>query len=325
MKSLSTLKSKRSKLSAAVASTFLLTQAATVNAELKALSDDSMSEVTGRAGLTIDIETQMTIGELQYMDSEQGTDGASWFYKDITLNGIGGGLVDNLRAVIDISNTSETLATGFSDYAMLASYGFLDATETDVAWALAEYDDGNGSFGKQYGDGDAVIHVTSQDLGIGLDAFSAPDPADHANNLTAIKDAVDLHLQHGEFGIRASDGSVETTLTRSFSAEAYLGYFDILITNRGNGFTQTSDTDGKPNNVLLADSYIGLDLKFRVDDLDIDNTSNALNTVISRDVTSPNLVIKDMQIHNQRGGDTLGSFGFASFESKIGAAQKRVE
>mgnify|MGYP003627602050 FL=1 len=79
-------------------------------------------------------------------------------------------------------------------------------------------------------------------------------------------------------------------------------------------------TPGKPNNINLADSYIELDLKFRVDDLDVESTNNAMNRVIPRAVTNPGLTLKNMRIHNERGNDTLGSFGFASVEAKIGAA-----
>ena len=73
--------------------------------------------------------------------------------------------MDNIRATIDSTDGVETLAAGFSDLAFLASNGYLDASETDVAWAMAEYSDGNGNYGKQFNDGDLVIHVTSQDFG----------------------------------------------------------------------------------------------------------------------------------------------------------------
>lgn len=285
-------------------------------AELVMLSEESLSRVTGQAGLTIDIETKVTIGEVEYVDA------GSLYWKDYSLTGIGGGLVDNIRAKIDSTNGAETLATGFSDLAMLASMGYLDASETDIGWAVMEYSDGAGGFGKQYNDGDLVIHVTSTDFGID---FTQPIPgnaADQATNLQAVKNAVDFHIQQGDFGLRSSDGSMETSISRNFSVQAYLGYLDLILRNNGNGFTDTGagPSPGKPNNIRLADSYIELDLKFRVEDLDIENTSNALNRVIPRAVTNPGLTLKDMRIHNERGADTLGSFGFASVEAKIGAA-----
>jgi len=114
---------------------------------------------------------------------------------------------------------------------------------------------------------------------------------------------------------------METDLTRNLSIEAYLGYLDILITNNGNNFHDTGNNgDGEPENIRLQDSYIELDLKFRVEDLDVDMTNVVENFFIPRDVLTPGLTLRDMRIHNERGGDTLGSFGFASFKSKIAAA-----
>jgi hypothetical protein len=241
------------------------------------------------------------------------------YWKDYSLSGIGGGLMDNVRATVDSTNGSDTLGIGFSDVAKLANMGYLDSDERDVAWALTEYNDGAGGFGKKFDDGDLVIHVTSQDFGID---FSVPaNTADQATNLIAMKNAVDFHIQQGDFGIRSSDKSQETSITRNLSIEGYLGYFDIVLKNNGNGFHDTSTSPGdlgKPQNIDLADSYIGLDLKFRVEDLDVDNT-NTVDPILGF-VTSNGFTLRDMRIHNERGADTLGSFGYASFESKIAAA-----
>lgn len=287
-----------------------------VHSELVLLSESSLSKVTGQSGLTIDLETRTTIAEVEYVDA------GSLYWKDYSFEGIGGGLVDNIRIKIDSTDGTETLATGFSDMAFLASLGYLDSTETDVAWAMAEYNDGNGAFGKQFNDGDLVIHVTSKDYGIDFNLPVPTNAADQAINLQAVKNAVDFHMQQGDFGLRSSDKLVETSITRNFSVEAYLGYLDIILRNNGNGFTDTGTgpSPGKPNNIRLADSYIELDLKFRVEDLDVDSTNNAMNRVIPRAVTNPGLTLRDMRIHNERGADTLGSFGFASVEAKIGAA-----
>jgi len=293
-------------------------------AELRLLSDESLEAVVGKAGLTIDIETQVSIAEFLYVDA------GGIYYRDYSLNGIGGGLVDNIRATVDITDGAETLAAGFSDMAMLADLGFLDQNEADVAWAIAEYDDGTGKYGKQFGDGDLFIHVASQDYGLGGALFAAPVLGDEAVNLALTKNAIDLHVQQGDFGITSSDGSIETSITRNVSIEAYLGYVDILVTNRGNGFHETSTNPGglggglasagKPNNILLADSYISLDVKFRVEDMDVDSTNNVTNPAVPLSVKNPYLTLRDFRIHNERGQDTEGSFGFASVESKIGAA-----
>lgn len=306
----------RSKPFVRLSSLFLassLFAASHANAELTELDSDSLSQITGRAGLTIDIETQMTIGEIEYVDA------GSMYTRDISLTGIGGGYVDNIRARLDITDGTETLLAGFADAALLANLGYLDASEADVAWALAEYDDGAGGYGKQFADGDLFIHVSSVTMGQDFTTGTGPVAGTEAANLDSFKNAVDLHYQEGSFGLQASDDSIETDLSRNFSIEAYLGYLDILITNRGNSFNTTT-TDGQPKDIQLQDSYISLDLKFRVEDLDIDHTNIATNTFIPRDVTTPGLTLRDMRIHNERGADSLGSFGFASIESKIAAA-----
>jgi hypothetical protein len=282
-----------------------------VISELKALNDYELSGVRGQAGLTIDVEKKYTIGEFENKDA------GSMFIREINLTGVGGGYVDNIRARVDFTDGNETLLAGFADMAMLADLGYLDSSETDVAWAISEYADGSGDFGKQLGDGDGFIHISSQDYGID---FSNPaDPSDWVGNLSATKNAIDLLFQEAEFGIRSSDGSVETVLSSNLSIEAYLGYADIHITNRGNGLSDT-DTVGEPGGIKIGDSYIGFDVKFRVEDLDIDDTNNATNTYISRNVTQPGLTLRDFRIHNERGADTEGSFGYASVEQKWGAA-----
>jgi hypothetical protein len=235
-----------------------------VISELKALNDYELSGVRGQAGLTIDVETQYTIGEFEYKDA------GSMFTRDISLTGIGGGYVDNIRARIDFTDGNETLLAGFADMAMLADLGYLDSNETDVAWAINEYSDGSGEFGKQFQDGDGFIHISSLDYGI--DFLNPADSADWASNLDATKNAIDLLYKESEFGIRSSDGSVETVLSSNLSIEAYLGYADIHITNRGNGYSDT-DSAGEPLGIKIGDSYIGLDVKFMVEDLDIDYTN----------------------------------------------------
>ncbi|MCH2159081.1 MAG: DUF6160 family protein [Oleiphilaceae bacterium] len=85
-------------------------------AELKALDDSAMGELTGQAGLTIDLETKYTIGEFMYKDA------GSVFLTGIELqanendaaNGsvlTGGagaaGFVDNIRIKLDIAGAGD--------------------------------------------------------------------------------------------------------------------------------------------------------------------------------------------------------------------------
>jgi hypothetical protein len=77
------------------------------NAELKALDDSAMGELTGQAGLTIDIETKVSIGQFMYKDA------GSLFIQDISISGNANttdgnlandsGMLDNIRMNIDIA------------------------------------------------------------------------------------------------------------------------------------------------------------------------------------------------------------------------------
>jgi hypothetical protein len=284
-----------------------------VSAEFRVLSEEALSGVTAQAGLTIDLETKYTLGELEYVD------GGSMFWRDISFQGINTDYVDNIRATVDIASPGEVLQKGFSDVVMLASIGVLDATEPDVAWAIANYDQGGGEYGEVFEDGDLVIHVTSQDFGLDRNNLGA-SLVDQVQNLENFKNAIDFHFTEEQFGLRSSDDSVETVLTGTMSMQGYLGYLDIVYKNRGNGFHSTGMYDGKPNSIRIGNSWMGFDLGFRIEDLDIDSTNQATNTWLDRSVTNSLLVIKDMRIHNERGRDSEGSFGFASFESKTAAA-----
>ncbi|MFT7339206.1 MAG: hypothetical protein ACI92B_002541 [Marinobacter maritimus] len=76
------------------------------NAELQALNDTAMGDVTGQAGVTIELETKVSIGQFKY------TDEGSFAVNDIVLGGAGvtadgatagyGDLLDQLKIDIDV-------------------------------------------------------------------------------------------------------------------------------------------------------------------------------------------------------------------------------
>lgn len=111
-------------------------------AELKALDDSTMGEMTGQAGLTIDLETKYTIGEFMYKDA------GSVFLNGISLGANtstfeqgfaaatgNNGFVDNIRIKLDIAGAGaadnegvdNVLATGFSRVRDLAGIQALAA------------------------------------------------------------------------------------------------------------------------------------------------------------------------------------------------------
>jgi hypothetical protein len=166
-------------------------------AELKALDDSALGELTGQAGLTIDVETSYTLGEFQYKDA------GSVFLTGLSLGGntntaesgfaaatgnassVGGSYLDNYRIYIDIAgdgtdtdlagNADNNLNYGFSRISDLAAvHVAAKNADTDILnAALATVTSGaNASVDKNgleidgrrdYDDGDLVIHFSFTD------------------------------------------------------------------------------------------------------------------------------------------------------------------
>lgn len=78
-------------------------------AELTAMDDSAMGNVTGQAGVTIELETQVSIGQFKY------TDEGSFNVNDIELGGAG--LITGANPVFDTTGdgTPDTAATGLLD------------------------------------------------------------------------------------------------------------------------------------------------------------------------------------------------------------------
>jgi hypothetical protein len=170
--------------------------AAGAQAELKALDDSTMSEMTGQAGLTIDLETKWTIGEFAYQDAGfvvlQGLSmGGNSNEVDASGN-IRNEMLDNIRLEIDIAGAGAVdPANGKNDNQL--KYGMSNVQNLAlVAYALggkggadagllakgagiadaggAKYTHATGNSGEQriddevvYGDGDLKIHFTFTD------------------------------------------------------------------------------------------------------------------------------------------------------------------
>lgn len=96
-----------------------------VHADLKTLDDSVMSEMTGQAGLTIDLETKYKIGEFMYKDA------GSIFLKGISFGGNTSadeinhrtnnganpdhGFFDNVRVKLDIAGDGSDVSSGYAD------------------------------------------------------------------------------------------------------------------------------------------------------------------------------------------------------------------
>lgn len=173
----------------------LLSASMLAQAELSMLNDDAMGDVTGQAGLTIDIETKRQMGEFAYQDGgfillQNVTVGGSKTAEEIAFSG-GHGFLDNLRATIDIAGDGSTFSRGVADNQL--SFGFSEMTDM----ANLHTTNGNTTSGMElaaglttgtpvdevtgldidqkrvYGDGDLVIHLSYTDAWQKGGGFSA--------------------------------------------------------------------------------------------------------------------------------------------------------
>jgi len=170
----------------------IVTATSGVQAELQLLNDSALGNVTGRAGLTIDIETKRHTGEFAYKDGgyflmQNFSFGGNTSAEEVAFSG-GHGFFDNRRYEIDVAGSGvdtpdNRLGFGFSDMIDFAKV-HTDAGNTDAAMLLASgvttgiaIDSTTGleiDTERTYGDGDLVIHFTHTDAwqkGGGFEAY----------------------------------------------------------------------------------------------------------------------------------------------------------
>ncbi|MBZ2167917.1 DUF6160 family protein [Marinobacter sp. F4216] len=168
-------------------------------AELKALDDTSMSSVTGQAGVTIDLEATVSIGEVAYQD------GGYLAFTGVDITGSDGvSALDNVRMFIDVVGAS---GTDLGSPARGAAYlGGLGIDASTVNEALPALDDG-----------DLVISLRAQDptagvdYGLGIDTISLAESTGTRGNLY-------------EAGVTTS-----TVLVSDLQIGGNLGPIDIVI------------------------------------------------------------------------------------------------
>jgi Family of unknown function (DUF6160) len=361
-------------------------------AELKALDDSAMGELTGQAGLTIDIETKWTMGEFAYQDA------GFVVLKDLSMGGNSneaaspffaahGGFLDNIRLTLDVAGAG---AAGSDPTDNISSYGmsevkhlaakhidagsadatgeFQDAADGAVAGAtmfqgLSSYKGDTIDDERISGDGDLTLHFGFTDAwqkGGGYLAYAAGLGSDGLGGQTdlaglgfeqaveILKQSVDFEFNIGQIALASSsydvgNGVIEktahgdfsdplnpiyngvdatpetTTLISDLSVKGYLGPMDIIIENKGNGFSGGAANGGVGTG--NADSKILWDSYFKVTDLDLY-------------IDIAGVQLTDIQIHNDRGdttglnvsnnGSNTGSLGFAHSKREIYAVKDDI-
>lgn len=256
-------------------------------AEIRAIDDEAMGQITGQAGVTIELETNVDVGRFSW------TDEGSLNINNLSLSGQGGGPLDNVKVTLDLAGEGEVLEHGFSEIARRASAGLLDSSNADVADALARYTVGS-DFGKAFNAGDLVIHVGATDTG---------DPT----QLDDYLHAVDFELGIDSITTSGSEGS--TTMFSNLLLDGYVGPTDIVVRNQGSA----TRTLGNGNQV--SGSELQLDTHFEI-------TNGRLDWDVADAILIFNFAavgIEGLQVHNRRGDDTAGHFGMASATARLSA------
>ncbi|TGN41571.1 DUF6160 family protein [Marinobacter confluentis] len=175
------------------------------NAEMTALNDADMGSVTGQAGVTIDLEANVSVGEIAYKD------GGFLALSGVTLGGSGlvGGTgtnsLDDIRLTIDVVGENPGTDLGVAAQAT----GYMTALGADMASV--------NSTDYALGDGDLLIGLRSQsgtpvDFGLTIGEIS----------LNAEANASDL----GDFAGSAGKGTV---LVSNLAIGGAIGPVDIVV------------------------------------------------------------------------------------------------
>ncbi|GAA3565631.1 DUF6160 family protein [Marinobacter xestospongiae] len=251
---------------------------------LERLDDGEMGVVTGQAGITMELAARIDIGQVRYVDE------APLDFNQVRLSGHNGTMLDNLKLTLDVAGPGEVLDYGFSELARRGDQGILDPNHWQVADAMNRYSVA-GEFGRQYNDGDLVIHLSPVDSG---------DPA----SLNDYLNAVDFELAIDS--IVTGGQPTSTTMFENILLQGYLGPTDIVVGN-------TDNSRVLPSGTLVQGAETHISSHFAITNGQLD--WNVGNFAILFNFAA--VGIEGLRLHNNRGDDMLGHFGMAYAEASI--------
>lgn len=197
------------------------------HAEMQALNDTAMGSVTGQAGVTIELDANVSIGEIQYKDQ------GSLFMTDIAIGGAGlnghqyadgsfaGTSLDNLKIDIDIAGDGNDLGQ---------AYGLAKITDPDVvnvtggAAQAGPIDPLTGI--PLGGNGEVAPTIEDGDLVIALDAIDQNDGVDLALNIGSVSLGTSAKVAGDSMAGGAGTGTV---LLSDLRMIGQIGPIDIVI------------------------------------------------------------------------------------------------
>ena len=190
-------------------------------AELTAMSDQAMGNTTGQAGVTIELETQIGIDQVEYTQTTDSETTGSGLMNNVSIGGIGDDADSapyNDKLDLDIN---VDLASDGSD---AATYGSKNLSGMDL------------------NDGDALISLQSRQVDADDDAV----PVDMNINLGG--------TEGNAFQLQSSDGDDTATLMSSLDMDIFLAQLDIAA-RTGNSI----DNDFADSGSLSIDAAFAID------------------------------------------------------------------
>lgn len=336
-----------------VLATAIAAVSAGAQAELKSLDDTAMGNLTGQAGITIDLDATVSVAEIAYKDE------GFVAIKDFAIGGSNLGVagattntsLDNIRIEIDVAGAGEQFNYGTSK---IQEYGVANlllrnaqaggtligaSTAADVQAALVDVaTNGAGASAasqniysqmdaswlaamstadskKTYGDGDLVIHVTATEI--------VDDPnvlvGDFATAEADMIDAVDFGMSVGSVSLEGENYIDSATGQHTGTS----GNSTTLVSNISMaGYVGPVDivitNQGNfADNTVVGDNASTVDVNayFKVTNMDMDVDVMGVN-------------VRGLKINNSRGSvnglDGTDSLGFAHAQMNIAATQNSI-
>ncbi|MDO3722352.1 DUF6160 family protein [Marinobacter sp. chi1] len=199
------------------------------NAELKALDDTSMGNVTGQAGVTIELAAKVDIAEVTYQDEGY-----------LAMSGVSVGAGDwaagatasQQSALSDVKLYIDVVGGGG-----IGDTGALAIGSTYIAGAVAQYTAAGGTAAwSDTGNNDVTMPaVEDGDLVIGLRSISG-DPVNYGIGIDSVKLASsdEGDTSTGGAGLGNLGGTTGTTLISDLKISGLLGPVDVVIQENSN-------------------------------------------------------------------------------------------
>jgi len=255
-------------------------------AEMTAMDDALLGEMTGQAGITIDVDLQMTIDAIKYVDLDGNADGSATqgaiTMKGLTIDNDGGaafirgitidadgtdGLVIGLNQIgnaaggIDISVDSIMINNGAADATAIAAGANLTG-QTVVASAVAAQGDAtvNGTAQSLYGKDFTELSTEEQLIVAGANAGNAAADqftTDMNNHLGTLAAAGVASGNIGGFVIEDFRNYVEDSIVSTYN-----GRFDMALNNVAGNYVKGEIVVNGTGNAVAGTGGLSIQAKF---------------------------------------------------------------